>query len=178
MTGNAQWNQTFGETGRDALNSLVQTDDGGYALVGDTGGPTAAEDGDWDFWLIKLAPEEIPATVDIDPDTLNLKSNGQWVTAYIELAEGYHVEDIDVSTVMINNTISVDPDGPTTIGDYDLDGVPDLMVKFERACIIEWLGAMDYSEETGKSCLITVSITGNVLDVPFEGPNTIKMLRK
>jgi hypothetical protein len=31
----------------------------------------------------------ITATIDIDPDVLNLKGNGKWVTAYIELPEGY-----------------------------------------------------------------------------------------
>jgi len=116
--------------------------------------------------------------IDVDSDTLNLKSNGEWVTAYIELPAGYNLSDICISTVQINNTISVDSSAPTQIGDYDLDGVPDLMVKFDRASIIEWLGAIDYSEETGKSCLVTVSITGNVLDVLFEGLDTIKMLRK
>jgi len=134
--------------------------------------------GNMDIWMSKLSLPVLTATVDIDPDTLNLKSNGEWVTAYLELPESYHVEDIDTSTVMLNNTISVDSSAPTQIGDYDLDGVPDLMVKFDRAYVIEWLGAIDYSEETGKSCLITVSVTGNVLDVLFEGLDTIKMLHK
>lgn len=116
--------------------------------------------------------------IDINPDTLNLKSNGEWITAYIELPGGYNLSHVDISNVQINNTISVDSSAPTHIGDYDFDGVPDLMVKFARASIIEWLGAIDYSEETGKSCLMTVSVTGNVLDVPFEGSDTIKMLRK
>lgn len=34
----------------------------------------------------------IPAEVDIDPDTLNLKSNGKWVTSYIELPHEYGVK--------------------------------------------------------------------------------------
>ena len=33
----------------------------------------------------------IPATIDFDPDTLNLGSNGKWVTVYIELLTGYDV---------------------------------------------------------------------------------------
>jgi len=116
--------------------------------------------------------------VDIDPDTLNLRSNGEWITAYIELPAGYNLSNVDISTVQMNNTISVDSSAPTQIGDYDLDGVPDLMVKFDRASIIEWLGAIDYSEETGKSCLTTITIKGKVSGTAFEGSDTIKTLRK
>ena len=36
----------------------------------------------------------ILSTVDIDPDVLNLRSKGKWITAYIELPEGYGVEKI------------------------------------------------------------------------------------
>jgi hypothetical protein len=39
--------------------------------------------------------------IDIDPDTLNLKSKIKWVTAYIELPGGYDVADIDVGTVKL-----------------------------------------------------------------------------
>lgn len=131
-----------------------------------------------DYAIAGTTSPNIPAAINTDPDTLNLKSNGEWITAYIELPEGYDLNDIEVSTVMINSTISVDLSAPTNIGDYDLDGVVDLMVKFDRASIIEWLGAIDFSEETGKSLLTTVTITGNVLDVPFEGSDTMKVLRR
>lgn len=81
-------------------------------------------------------------------------------------------------TVMLNNTITVDPEAPTQIGDYDLVGVPDLMAKFDRTSIIEWLDAMDYSEDTGKSYPVTLTVTGKILDLEFQGSDTIKILRK
>jgi len=77
-------------------------------------------------WLPK--PPAISATVDIKPDTLNLKSKGKWITCYIELPEGYNVSDIDVSTVMLDGTILVDPAVPIQIGDCDNDSIPDLML--------------------------------------------------
>jgi hypothetical protein len=43
-----------------------------------------------------------PAVNDIKPDTLNLVSNGNWITAYIELPAGYRVADINVSTIMLS----------------------------------------------------------------------------
>lgn len=49
-SGNMQWNQTYGGTGDDLCNSVVQARDGGYALAGVTmpfGG------GRSDFWLVK-----------------------------------------------------------------------------------------------------------------------------
>ena len=48
----------------------------------------------------------IVATVDFDPDTLNLGSGGEWVTAYIELPDGYDVAGIDASSVLLNGEVS------------------------------------------------------------------------
>ncbi|MCK4435140.1 hypothetical protein KAU92_06580, partial [Candidatus Bathyarchaeota archaeon] len=87
-TGHMQWNQTYGGVDWDYALSLVQTSDGGYAIAGTTESFGA---GGRDFWLIKLSPVQISATVDIEPNTLNLKSEGEWITCYIELPEGYNV---------------------------------------------------------------------------------------
>jgi rhodanese-related sulfurtransferase len=73
----------------------------------------------------------IIAVIDIKPDTLNLKSNGKWVTCYIELPTPYSVSDINVTTVKLNDAIPAAP-CPTGIGDFDRDGVNELMVKFAR----------------------------------------------
>ncbi|MFX1563021.1 MAG: dockerin type I domain-containing protein [Promethearchaeota archaeon] len=49
-SGNMEWNQTYGGTQKEEAYSLVQTSDGGYALVGWTNSsPTASHD----FWLVK-----------------------------------------------------------------------------------------------------------------------------
>lgn len=128
-----------------------------------------------DLWTLRIS---LSAIVDIDPDTLNLKSNGEWITAYIELPEGYSVGAIEVSTILLNGSISVDPEAPTEVGDYDEDGIPDLMVKFDRAAVIEWLGTEDYNEDTGKSDKVTLVITGEVAGIPFEGSDTINVLKK
>jgi len=125
-----------------------------------------------------IGREEPLPTVDIDPDTLNLKSSGQWITAYIELPEGYSVNNIDVDSILINNTIPVDVEAPTTIGDYDLDNILDLMVKFDRAGIIQWLDAIDHGEDTGKYYEINLTITGTVAGIPFSATDKIKMLTK
>ena len=50
VAGNVLWNQTYGGTNTDSVNSLVETSDGGYAIAGDTYSFGA---GNEDFWLVK-----------------------------------------------------------------------------------------------------------------------------
>lgn len=51
--------------------------------------------------------QEITAFVDIDPDTLNLKSQGKWITAYLILPSGYKVEDVKIDTVRLQDALKV-----------------------------------------------------------------------
>ncbi len=111
----------------------------------------------------------ISVTIDIDPNTLNLKSKGQWITCYIELQEGYNVSDIEVSTILLNNTIPAEM-RPVGIGDYDNDGIPDLMVKFERETMMEYLR----SKGIGGAGII-LTITGKFNGTSFEGSDTIRV---
>ena len=105
----------------------------------------------------------IRATIDFDPDTLNLKSKGKFVTVYIELPPGHDVGQISVSSIRLNGTIPA-LGKPTKIGDYDSDGIPDLMVKFNRAAVQD---ALTVGEE------VEVTITGEVTGILFEGSDTI-----
>lgn len=93
--------------------------------------------------VTKPVPEVI---VNISPDTLNLTSQGQWITVYITLLPPYDVvsNPIDVSSVKITGVldenidvigIAVTAEGEVVlpqVGDYDDDGIPDLAVKFDR----------------------------------------------
>ena len=121
----------------------------------------------------------ITATVDVKPDTLNLKSNGEWITVYIELPEGYNVSDIDASSILLNDTIPVDLSAPTSVGDYDGDGIPDLVVKFDRAEVISYVqnnvNMTQLIEE--RSMTITLTITSGLNDeTSFEGSDTIRVM--
>jgi hypothetical protein len=125
----------------------------------------------------------IPANVTIEPETLNLQSNGQWVTAYIELPVCYcDVADINASTVYLNDTIPAvtdpqysfvtDPDEYLT--DHDGDGILERMVKFDRAAVIEYLETIDFESETGSDTMVELTVTGNLFDgTAFKGCDTV-----
>jgi hypothetical protein len=49
-SGNMQWNKTYGGTGNDVLYSMIQTNDGGYFLIGVTNSFGA---GGNDLWVVK-----------------------------------------------------------------------------------------------------------------------------
>ena len=83
-------------------------------------------------WVEYDIPRDIHATIDIDPDTLNLNSNGRWITAYIGFPGGGNVSNINVSTVQLNSTI------PADWGDVQGNIQ---MVKFDRLAVEDFIGA-------------------------------------
>jgi hypothetical protein len=119
-----------------------------------------------DSYVVRLVPPIVPAVVDVDPDVLNPRSNGKWVTGYIELPNGYDPASIDVSTVMLNEAVPADL-SRASVGDYDLDGVPDLAVKFARSAVIDSL-------PNGEA--VEVCVTGQVGGETFAGKDTIRVL--
>jgi hypothetical protein len=56
---------------------------------------------------------------------------------------------------------------PTAIGDYDKDGISDLMVKFDRGAVQKILSVGDQVE---------VTISGKVAGIAFEGTDTIRVI--
>lgn len=150
-------------------------------------------DNRFDFWfnpkVSQITPPPppfhvlAPANVQIEPDTLNLKSNGEWITAYIELPEVYDVNNIVVSTIILktpSGDVSVYPNAPATVGDYDSDGISDLMVKFDRSKIIGQIGSTDVVDVgTGIDQQIELKVVGQLVDeTQFEGTDTVRVIKK
>ncbi len=73
-------------------------------------------------WENTTHDEELAVSLDIDPDTLNLKSKGRWITAYLSI-ENASVYDIDISSILLQDTLV-----PERY--YYQDDV--LMLKFDR----------------------------------------------
>jgi len=156
--------------GSDIYSGPYQNETGGDE-IGDA--PYVIDDYNQDNYpLMKpWTPPPITATMDVNPDALNLRSQGRWITVYIELPEGYNVSDIDVSSIRLNETFSVDPTAPTQIGDYDSDGIPDLMVKFNRTELTSYL----YNIIEVRLDTVALTVSGELTDgTPFEGIDTVR----
>ncbi|MBN2566068.1 MAG: S8 family serine peptidase [Candidatus Eisenbacteria bacterium] len=107
------------------------------------------------------------ARVDLDPNTLNLGSNGQWVTGYVELPADRDPADIRVESVLLDSTVAADPEHHS-VDDYDGDGTADLMVKFSRQEVEALL-------PEGDSVIVTVS--GELADGGwFAGADTVSVI--
>jgi len=117
------------------------------------------------------------ASLDIDPDSLDLRSKGKWITAYIQLPEGYNPADIDASTILLNGTITPvsDPkydfvtNSSEYLVDYNSDGILERMVKFDRATLQSWI-----YQSAGMRSDVPLTLTGKLTDgTPFEGTDTV-----
>ena len=137
--------------------------------IGDKIAFVSGIDGDYEIFIVSNEQNEfIPAIVDVKQDTLNKASQGDIVTAYIYIElPGYDVNEIDISTVTLstNNGKVSALLSPTEVGDYNSDGIPDRMVKFDRQAII---GILDIG-------VVVVTISGKIADESFEGTDEIQV---
>ena len=144
--------------GKDGKLFILYTEDGGspqYILAGNP--PVAA----------------IAADVKITPQSLNLGSNGNWVSCRIGLPDGYEVKDIDPDSICITAIDGVgivpfcrDPGSPSSSGRT-------LMVKFSRGTLSALLTEAGVSD----SVMLTVSGAGvaGTEAFAFSGDDTIKV---
>ena len=133
----------------------------------------------WVFSGVNQVEIVLYATVDMVPKVLNLYSRVRYFTTYIELPEGYNVNDIDVSSILLNGTVPVDLEAPIVIGDYDNNTIPDLMIKFNgtqvKDFVLHNINMTKLIEEGSLSVALT--ITGKLYDgIKFQGTDTIKVI--
>jgi hypothetical protein len=111
---------------------------------------------------INLLDNTLAAQINIDPDTLNKKSKGKWVTAYIELPVGNDVNDIDVNTVELSyNNMKISADRGDVQGNL-------YMAKFSRSALIDILNGINGN--------IELKVSGKVANKSFEGTYTIRVI--
>jgi len=122
--------------------------------------PTDGQNAEIVIKSFKYLPD-IVAKIDIDPDTLNLASNGRWITCYISFDKRCGVWDIYPESILLQNTIQADKilfDNQNHV----------IMVKFRRSAIQSIL-------EPGSSELI---VSGMFTDrTTFKGTDTVKVTK-
>jgi YVTN family beta-propeller protein len=128
-----------------------------------------ATSGDGLLTIYGEASEQFAADIRVTPRTLNLQSRGRFVTGLIELPVSAPIDvyDIDVGSVLLQDTISVVP-GSAEFGDEDGDGAEDLVVKFDRS---EFQAVIPQGE------FVEVTISGEAGIHTFMGLDTIRTLR-
>lgn len=148
---------------------------GGYIIVWED----LWEGGDKDYQDMILATliPVIKAKVCICPHTLNLKSKGRWITAFIRLPEEYAVENIDISTILLNKTVPAESK-PTAIIYLKCLGVKVLMVKFNRTAVIEYIkDSVSIRANSCKKLKVTLTVSGRLVDYhAFEGSTHIHLV--
>jgi YVTN family beta-propeller protein len=108
----------------------------------------------------------LAATVRITPRTINLKSHGRWVEGRIELPLSFPPEEIVLSSVELDDTVRADLN-VWCIEDGDMNGVRELVVKFDRALFQKVIPQGEYVE---------VTVTGTVRNRTFEGTDVVRVI--
>jgi hypothetical protein len=116
-------------------------------------------------------PPEVNSVVRINIRTLNLRSHGRWVNTIILPPDGYDVNDINVSTIRLNGTIS--PDAISARSE-DLEGCDGLLVRFKRQDVIELILSEPQQTRFNE---VTLTITGTLIDgTEFQGCSNVKTI--
>jgi len=146
-------NKTY--TGTDLLSSLSVGDYHFHAWANNTMGLVGEAS-------VQFYVRTTGLTVEICPKTLNLKSNGRWVTVYITFPEDISADDVDLES------LELEVDGKSISANWTRVGEGVLMVKFSRDALKE---IVDGPGE------IEIHVSGELVGGgTFEGSDTIKVI--
>jgi flagellar hook assembly protein FlgD/Tol biopolymer transport system component len=127
-------------------------------------------------FTVHLPQTGITVEIEVEPETLNKKSHGNWVMVEIELPHGYRAEDVDISSIRLEGIVPAVA-WPHEKGkrhhehgcehDHDRHDHSELKVKFRRSDVIAVLPVGNH---------VPVHVTGTVAGIPFEGVDIIKVI--
>ncbi|MFX0030656.1 MAG: hypothetical protein ACFE8B_15695 [Candidatus Hermodarchaeota archaeon] len=107
----------------------------------------------------------IEVCVDFNPDTLNCKSKGKWVTVFIELPNDIDITNIQFESIQLNDEISAEK---IVVRSEEGDDFYILVVKFDRYSVINILEPAD---------VVEISVSGKFNDGgKFQGKDSINLI--
>ena len=118
----------------------------------------------------------INVEIEVEPETLNKKSNGNWVMVEIELPHGYHASDVDIASIRLEGVVPAETrpyDHHNHHHDHGCDhdhaehDHDELKVKFDRSSVIAVLPNGDH---------VPVHVTGRIGSATFEGVDFIRVI--
>lgn len=131
-----------------------------------SGSGSAGQSWGLDNVCITLGLPGVLNVIDIDPNTLNLKSNGEWVTCHLRLPEGSNAADIKLETVMLENVIAAD-----WLVFNENNQIA--MIKFSGSAVRDYLIEQELSGD------VELTVTGELIDgTTFAVSDTITVIDK
>jgi hypothetical protein len=125
-------------------------------------------------WDADIETALVTANVDIRPETLQVKSGGESITAFIALPPGYDPNQIDIETLVLG----YDLNGDGTIGAGEFVGADGtrgfgsegtLRVAFDRVQVVALVESLVYLQD------VNLTVTGQVGTSRFSGVDTIRL---
>ncbi len=110
-----------------------------------------------------LVTGPLTVALEVQPQVLNVRSNGQWVTCYLTPPAPYLASQIDVASLRLNGTVSVATDAPPRL---EQNGTV-LRVKFPRT---EALATLIVGDP------VPVTVTGTIAGQGFTATDDIKVI--
>jgi hypothetical protein len=117
-------------------------------------------------------------SVEFNPQTLSLLSKGKYVTCYVRSSPICSLENINVNSLAITQIKRGDETFPTSIrkapipaeiGDFDRDGISELMIKFPRRSL---QAAIKTPGDVG------IVVEGSCNGIPFVVTDTIRAIKQ
>jgi hypothetical protein len=142
------------------------------AYDGDRYGPWTA----MAAFTVHVQQAGINVEIEVEPETLNKKSHGNWVMVEIELPHGYHASDVDLSSIRLEGTVHAetrpydhhnhhhDHGCEHDHAEHDHD---ELKVKFDRKSVLAVLSEGRH---------VPVHVTGRIGSATFEGVDFIRVI--
>lgn len=111
----------------------------------------------------------IVSSMELSPDTLSERSNGKYVTAYLEFNEDIDVYQINmngVALILNGHTMLWAQPEDIKFTDYNENGIDDLTIKFDRQSVLESIGNGD----------VEISIAGLVGSQIFQESDMVRVI--